>query len=104
MGWKLGLCGVLAFTTIGYIPVSKTFYSDHVYVKYVPRIMFVDDKDKQEEYLKLIENSRKDKYARQLYGRNYHRWLWRKPLCTVVGSQVYDNFQQTSSESENDSK
>ena len=87
--WKLAFVGIFSLGLLGSMPVSKTYYSDHVYVKYIPRIMFASEKRKQEEYLKSIDISRKDKYARVLYSRNYHRLLpLKRPLCTVVGDYV----------------
>ena len=85
MGWKLALCGGLAGVLLGLTPVSKTYYSDHVYVKYIPRIMFLNDEEKKKNYLMSVEHSRHDDYARELYARNYRRWFWRKPSCIVVG-------------------
>ena len=85
MGWKLAFStgGFLA-TWFAFIPVSKTYYSDHVYTKYIPRIMFVGDRIKEEEYLKIVDHVRRDCYLRELYGRNYHCWMLRKPICTVI--------------------
>ena len=100
MGWKLALFGGLTVTLIGSSPVSKTYYSDHVHIKFIPRIMFMNDADKQEEYLKRVEYSRHDAYARVLYARNYHRWVWRKPLCTVVGDHINSNCEQPPLDSE----
>ncbi len=89
MKWRIAFSvGGFLTTLFGSIPVSKTYYSDHIYVKYIPRIMFVNDEYKKEEYLKSIKYMRHDLYPRVLYGRNYHRWLWRDPICRVADLQV----------------
>ncbi len=106
MGWRLAISiGGFLTTWFGSIPVSKTYYSDHVHVKYIPGIMFVDDEGKESEYLRSIRHARDDHYPRELYSRNYRRWLWRKPLCTVVGDKLESrNLSQPSLESEDSVK
>jgi hypothetical protein len=91
MGFRLAIVG-LTVALIGSFPVTKTYYSDHVYVKYVPRMMFMNDMAKEEEYLKSIKYTRDDEYPRELYSRNYHRWIRRKPICTIIGDILRNKY------------
>lgn len=92
MGWRLALSiGGFLTTWFGSIPVSKTYYSDHTYVKYIPILMFVGDLDKRRQFEKSVDNVRKDRYPRELYARNYHRWFWRDPLCSVIDNEWFTN-------------
>ena len=85
MDWRLVLSIGGFYTWFGFVPASKTYYSDHVHVKYIPRLMFKTDYDKEGDYLDSIKHARHDKYVREFYTRNYHRWIGKKPRCTVVG-------------------
>jgi len=100
---RLAIFGGFTAALIGSFPVTKTYYSDHVYVKYAPRMMFMNDVTKEEEYLKRIGEDRYDYYPRELYSRNYHRWLRRKPMCTISGEEMKRNYVVHPSESENKS-
>lgn len=70
------------------MPVSKTYYSDHVYVKYLPFFFFAKAEDQKKEYLKNVSHIQHDMYTRELYSRTYLRWF-KKPTCTVVGDNVF---------------
>lgn len=89
MGVKMGLLGITISSVYAMIPVSKTYYSDHVYVKYIPWFIFADDESQKEEYLKNVEYTKKDMYPRELYSRNYHRlWFLKKKALCVVGDRI----------------
>ena len=87
MGIKLLLCGWIGIL-YGLVPVSKTYYSDHIHVKYLPSFIFADSCFQKEEYLKRIKHVRDDMYHRELYSRNYHRWIGRNPTITVDGDKT----------------
>lgn len=78
-------------TLFGSIPISKTYYSDHIHIKYMPRYILCGEKTQIEDYLEDVEHVRNDMYARELYNRNYKRFrlLGSKPICTVVGEKIY---------------
>jgi len=90
MGWKLFVSiGGFVATWFGSIPMSRTYYSDHVYVKYIPILMFVSDAEKRLQFEKSVEHVRQDMYPRALYARSYHYWVGRDPLCSVVGNEWF---------------
>jgi len=95
MGIKLFFFVVLTATLYGFVPVSKTYYSDHTHIKYLPWLIFAGKNSQKREFLRKIEHVRDDMYTRELYRRNYHRF-YKNPICTVDGEETIFTFDNIS--------